>query len=588
MNGRRFGPELIPGGASFRLWAPAAKRVDLLLEKSHSLRRSDDGWFSAEVSSVAPGTRYKFRIDNEIDVPDPASAFQPDDVSGPSELIDHASYRWRAADWRGRPWHEAVAIETHVGTFTPEGSYRAMIGKLDHLATTGITALELMPLADFAGRRNWGYDGVLWYAPDSVYGRPDDLKMLIDEAHLRGLMVFLDVVYNHFGPEGNYLGRYAPAFFTDAQTPWGSAIDYRVREVRDFAIENALYWLREYRFDGLRLDAVHAIVEPGEVSMLYSLSKAAGDLAAETGRHIHLVLENDDNTTSLLDPSEAPPRGKYRAQWNDDYHHAWHVLLSGETHGYYRDYQRSPRRDIARALGSGFVYQGEASLHRGGRSRGEPSGALAPTAFVNFLQNHDQIGNRALGDRLESRADTGAIEAALAITLLAPMIPMLFMGEEWGSKVPFPFFCDFHGELAEAVRNGRRKEFAGAYAKYGDEVPDPLDPATVRSAVLDWASRDQAPGRQRLARVRELLSIRRREIIPRLAGAAFGDASATDDGLLTAHWRMGDGATLRLKANLSPNAMIHMPSDTPRIAIWGDETPAPMPPWSVIWHLEAR
>ncbi len=210
-------------------------------------------------------------------------------------------------------------------------------------------------------------------------------------------------------------------------------------------------------------------------------------LAAETGRHIHLVLENDDNTASLLDPCEAPPRGKYRAQWNDDYHHAWHVLLTGETHGYYRDYQRSPRRDIARALGSGFVYQGEASAHRGGRSRGEPSDALAPTAFVNFLQNHDQIGNRALGDRLESRADTGAIEAALAITLLAPMMPLLFMGEEWGSKVPFPFFCDFHGELAEAVRNGRRKEFADAYATYGDEIPDPLDPATARSAVLDWA-----------------------------------------------------------------------------------------------------
>ena len=265
MNGRRFGPRLTPGGASFRLWAPTARRVDVLLEKRHPLQRGDDGWFSADISGVAAGARYRFRIDDEIDVPDPASAFQPEDVSGPSELIDHADYRWRAAGWLGRPWHETVVIETHVGTFTPQGSYRAMIEKLDHLAATGITALELMPLADFAGRRNWGYDGVLWYAPDSVYGRPDDLKALIDEAHLRGLMVFLDVVYNHFGPEGNYLGHYAPAFFTDAQTPWGSAIDYRVQEVRDFAIENAVYWLDEYRFDGLRLDAVHAIAEPGEV-----------------------------------------------------------------------------------------------------------------------------------------------------------------------------------------------------------------------------------------------------------------------------------------------------------------------------------
>ncbi len=482
MNERKFGAWLTADGTLFRLWAPAAKRVDLLLEKPQPLRRGEDGWFCADLAGVKAGARYKFRIDDEIDVPDPASAFQPDDVSGPSEVIDHASYRWRATDWRGRPWQETVAIETHVGTFTPEGTYRAMIGKLDHLVATGITALELMPLADFAGQRNWGYDGVLWYAPDSVYGRPDDLKALIDEAHLRGLMVLLDVVYNHFGPEGNYLGRYAPGFFTEAQTPWGSAIDYRVPQVRAFAIENALYWLREYRFDGLRLDAVHAIPELGEISMLHDLSVAVGRLAAETRRHIHLVLENDDNSASALDAGQDPPRGKYRAQWNDDYHHAWHVWLTGETQGYYRDYTTSPMADVARALASGFVYQGEASAHRGGQLRGEPSGELHPTAFVNFLQNHDQIGNRALGDRLESNVSASAIEAALAITLLAPMVPMLFMGEEWGSKAPFPFFCDFKGDLAEAVRNGRRKEFAGAYAKYGDEIPDPLDPLTFQSA----------------------------------------------------------------------------------------------------------
>ena len=369
MNGQ-FGAKLTADGASFRLWAPAAKRVDLLLQEPRPLRRGEDGWFSADVAGVTAGARYKFRIDDEIDVPDPASAFQPDDVSGQSEVIDHAGYRWRASDWRGRPWHEAVVLETHVGTYTPEGTYRAIIGKLDHLVTTGITALELMPLADFAGSRNWGYDGVLWYAPDSVYGRPDDLKALIDEAHLRGLMVFLDVVYNHFGPEGNHLGRYAPGFFTDVETPWGRAIDYRVPQVRSFAIENALHWLGEYRFDGLRLDAVHAIPDLGEIPMLHDLSVAVGKLAAETGRHIHLVLENDDNTASALDAGQNPPRGKYRAQWNDDYHHAWHVLLTGESHGYYGDYQRSPLRDIARALGSGFVYQGEASAHRGGRLRG--------------------------------------------------------------------------------------------------------------------------------------------------------------------------------------------------------------------------
>jgi maltooligosyltrehalose trehalohydrolase len=585
MNGRTFGPRLTSEGASFRLWAPAAKRVDVLLEKPHPLRRDDAGWFSADVAGVKAGARYKFRIDGEIDVPDPASGFQPDDVAGRSEVIDHTAYAWRAADWRGRPWPEAVVIESHVGTFTPEGSYRAMIGKLDHLVTTGITALELLPLADFPGKRNWGYDGVLWYAPDSAYGRPEDLKALIDEAHLRGLMVFLDVVYNHFGPEGNYLGRYAPAFFTEAQTPWGSAIDYRVREVRDFAVENALYWLREYRFDGLRLDAVHAIPEQGEISMLSELSRAVGGLAAETGRHIHLMLENDDNAARLLDASEDPPRGKYRAQWNDDYHHAWHVLLAGETHGYYGDYRRSPLKDIARALGSGFVYQGEVSEHRDGRSRGEPSGTLAPTAFVNFLQNHDQIGNRALGDRLERNADPRAIEAALAITLLAPAIPMLFMGEEWGSKTPFPFFCDFQGDLAEAVRQGRRREFAGAYAKYGDEIPDPLDASTVRSAVLDWSSRDDAPGRHRLALVRELLSIRRSQIVPRLAGARFGEAGANENGLLTAGWSMGDGATLQLIANLSARDAIPVSREIKGTLIWGTELSQSIPPWSVFWRI---
>jgi malto-oligosyltrehalose trehalohydrolase len=584
MNERQFGPRLTSDGTRFRLWAPAAKRVDLLLEKPHALRRGDDGWYSVEISGAGAGTRYKFRIDDEIDVPDPASAFQPEDVSGPSEVVDPGAYRWQAADWRGRPWHEAVVLEAHVGTFTGEGSYRAMTGRLDHLVETGITALELMPLADFAGRRNWGYDGVLWYAPDSAYGHPDDLKALIDEAHLRGLMVLLDVVYNHFGPEGNYLGRYAPAFFTEAQTPWGSAIDYRVAQVRDFAIENALYWLEEFRFDGLRLDAVHAISEPGEISMLHSLSEAAGRLAAASGRHIHLVLENDDNAASLLDAPDQPPRGKYRAQWNDDYHHAWHVLLTGEAHAYYRDYRRAPLADIARALGTGFVYQGEASAHRGGRPRGEPSGGLSPLAFVNFLQNHDQIGNRALGDRLESNVNSGAIEAGLAITLLAPMVPMLFMGEEWGSKAPFPFFCDFHGDLADAVRNGRHREFEDAYASYGDGIPDPLEPSTAQSAVLDWNALDAGPARNRLALVRELLTIRRREIVPRLAGACFGDAQANDNGLLTAHWRLGDSQTLSLTANLSDRDIAD-PSPAKGTPIWGKALLPSMAAWSVRWHI---
>jgi maltooligosyltrehalose trehalohydrolase len=590
MNERQFGPRLTKDGTLFRLWAPAARRVDLLLDKPQAMTREDDGWFSAEISGIGAGTRYKFRIDDEIDVPDPASAFQPEDVFGPSEVVDHAGYPWRAKDWRGRPWQEAVVLETHVGTFTKQGTYRGMVERLDHLVETGITALELMPLADFAGSRNWGYDGVLWYAPDSAYGKPEDLQALIDEAHLRGLMVMLDVVYNHFGPEGNYLGRYAPNFFTDAHTPWGSAIDYRVPQVRDFAIGNALHWLRDYRFDGLRLDAVNTIVEAGKIPILNDISKAVGKLAAETGRHIHCVLENSDNRVTLLDADEDPPRGKYRGQWNDDYHHVWHVIMTGEAKGYYGDYQTSPRRELAKALASGFVYQGEVSEFWGGKRRGEPSGKLPPPTFINFLQNHDQIGNRPLADRLESIANPAAIEAALAITLIAPMTPMLFMGEEWGSKVPFPFFCDFKGGLADAVRKGRRSEYEWAYAKYGDEVPDPLDKSTFDSAVLDWDARNTEPGRARLGLVRDLLAVRRREIAPRLTNASFGESCATDDGFLTAYWHMGDGKTLRLLANLRERHLFPSPPDTKGTLIWGNELKEIVPPhvlrpWAVSWRI---
>jgi maltooligosyltrehalose trehalohydrolase len=356
--------------------------------------------------------------------------------------------------------------------------------------------------------------------------------------------------------------------------------------VRAFAIESALHWLRNYRFDGLRLDAVnHILSEGGEVSLLHELSTAAGELAEQSGRHIHLVLENGDNVASLLDAAEAPPRGKYRAQWNDDYHHVWHVLLTGETHGYYGDYQATPLNDMARALASGFVYQGEVSPFWGNKPRGEPSGQLAPTAFVNFLQNHDQIGNRPLGDRLESLAGANGIEAALAVTLLAPMPPMLFMGEEWGSKAPFPFFCDFHGELAQAVRQGRRREYAWAYARYGEEVPDPLDVTTFQSAVLDWQSRDTPAGQKRLSLVQRLLKVRHREIVPRLEGAAFGAAQAQDNGMLTAGWRMGDGTKLHLLANLSSAEIGHHTTASEGLPIWGGEAGDRLPPWSVFWRL---
>ncbi|WP_316198556.1 malto-oligosyltrehalose trehalohydrolase [Bradyrhizobium sp. SZCCHNS2002] len=586
MRPRQFGPHLTKDGVSFRLWAPGAKRVDLVLDTLRPMQRTEDGWYVLHVTGLGAGARYKFRIDDDLDVPDPGSDFQPEDVSGPSEVIDHASFPWRAKDWRGRPWQDAVFLESHVGAFTPDGTYRAMIDKLDHLVETSITALELMPLADFAGCRNWGYDGVLLYAPDSSYGRPDDLRTLIDEAHLRGLMVFVDVVYNHFGPEGNYLGRYAPTFFTDAHTPWGAAIDYGRPEVRAYAIENALHWLSDYRFDGLRFDAInHILTPPGEVPMLHELSAAVGEFAEQSGRHIHLVLENGDNRASMLDSNEEPPRGKFRAQWNDDYHHVWHVMLTGESAGYYGDYQDSPRDGLARALGSGFVYQGERAAFWGGEPRGEPSGHLAPGAFVNFLQNHDQIGNRVFGDRLEALAKPEGIAAALAVTLLAPTVPMLFMGEEWGSTRTFPFFCDFKGDLAHAVRKGRRTEYEWAYAKYGDEVPDPLDIETFKSAVIDWDACNASPGKERLALVRGLLTLRHKEIAPRLPGAHFGEAHVSDEGLLTAYWVMGDGTKLRLLANVSDKEIAGPSSPLPGTLIWGGPPADRLPPWSVYWSI---
>ena len=588
MTAASFGPRLDPqGGVTFRLWAPAAERVDLLLDDLRPMRAQSQGWFEAIVPDAGPGTRYRFRIDGDLIVPDPASRFQPEDVHGPSEVID-PHYAWRAAQWHGRPWPEAVMLELHVGTFTPSGTFREAIEKLDHVAETGFTAIELMPVADFAGRRNWGYDGVLPFAPDSAYGRPDDLRALVDAAHQLGLMVFLDVVYNHMGPEGNYLGRYAPAFFTDARgTPWGQAIDFNVPQVRHFTIENALAWVRDYRFDGLRLDAAHAIVRPGSPSIFGELSRAVGAFATETGRNIHLILENDDNRASLLDPLIDPPQGKFRAQWNDDYHHAWHVLLTDEHAGYYRDYQDAPGAHLARTLSSGFAYQGEASPHRNGARRGEPSASLPPGAFVSFLQNHDQIGNRPFGERLDVLAPGPAIDAALAITLLAPMPPLMFMVEEWGAVQPFPFFCDFGGELAGAVRRGRQAEFAAYYADLAEKaVPDPLAEETFRSAVLDWSVRSSSPHQRRLALVRRLLETRREHVTPRLANLVHNDAHAEwRGGLILAHWQLGDGSRLVLVANLG-NELRRCPSGAGQgRPIWGGVLPPELPPWSVFWSI---
>lgn len=587
MRTTRFGPRLESSGVTFRLWAPNAKRVALLTSESSEMNKGQGGWFELQIESARAGTHYQFRIDDELTVPDPASQFQPRDVQGPSEVIAH-DFTWRCEQWKGRPWSETVILEIHVGSFTSVGTFTGVIERLDDIAATGITAIELMPVADFSGRWNWGYDGVLLFAPDSSYGRPEDLKALIDAAHERGLMVFLDVVYNHFGPEGNYLPRLAPSFFTSHHhTPWGDAIDYRVEEVRVFAVENALHWLEHYRFDGLRLDAVHAITEPGEPSVLQEISRAAGALATATGRLIHIVLENDDNKASLLDPWSETPSARYRAQWNDDYHHAWHVLLSGETGGYYSDYANQPLRLIARSLCHGFIYQGEPSPHRRGEPRGEPSHHLPPLAFVNFLQNHDQIGNRAYGDRLSALASSESLEAALAVTLLAPAIPLLFMGDEWGSKQPFPFFCDFTGDLADAVRRGRRTEFEAQFANLSDadQPLDPLSEATFQSAVLDWSERNREPYASRLALVRKLFAARKRFIMPLLPHLAPGQAGPCEQGALHVFWPTGGDQALHLVTNLDAYEATIPKLPGPTQMIWGDALPDRLPAWSAFWFM---
>ncbi len=491
---RQHGAEYRPeGGVRFRLWAPAHDRISLSLEPEGRLlpmRGISGGWHELDVDEAAVGALYRFALPDGLKVPDPASRFQPRDVHGPSEVIDAASYRWTDQGWRGRAWHEAVIYELHIGAFTEEGTFRAAIERLDHLAHLGVTALEIMPVADFPGRWNWGYDGVLLYAPDASYGRPEDFKALIEAAHQRGLMVLLDVVYNHFGPDGNYLSSYAPRFFTRRhKTPWGDAINYdgkHSKPVREFIIENALYWIEEYHLDGLRLDAVDAIVDNSPKHVLDELAERVR--AATADRHVHLVLENFHNEARRLARGADGRPLHYTAQWNDDVHHVLHAAATSEDKGYYADYIGDTGK-LGRALTEGFVFQGETMAYRGS-PRGEPSADLPPTAFIAFIQNHDQVGNRAFGERIAAIASPASVRAIAAVYLLLPQVPMLFMGEEWAASQPFPFFCDFSGELANAVRKGRRKEFA-KFPEFKDEkarerIPDPQAETTFASAKLNW------------------------------------------------------------------------------------------------------
>lgn len=599
-----FGANLLDiGGVRFRLWAPGVMAVSLWLDEEQELPMvaTDSGWFELAVPTAHAGSRYRFRLPDGLLVPDPASRYNPEDIHGPSEVVDPAAFDWSDGDWRGRPWEEAVIYELHVGSFTPAGNFNGVIERLDYLAKLGITALEIMPVSDFPGRRNWGYDGVLPFAPDAAYGRPEDFKRLVDAAHKRGLMVLLDVVYNHFGPEGNYLHAYAPDFFNPHHaTPWGAAINFdgeNNRAVRDFFVHNVRYWLEEFHLDGLRLDAIHAICDDSSPDIIEELAEAFRVLR-ECGRHVHMVLENEHNQACYLGREDAGTLRHATAQWNDDIHHVFHVLATGENDGYYSDYAAEPTRLLGRCLTEGFAYQGEASAFARGKLRGEPSGHLPPTAFINFLQNHDQIGNRAFGERLSHLASPVVMEAVTAILLLAPQPPLLFMGEEFATTQPFLFFCDFGPELASAVTEGRRREFS-RFARFSNPaarecIPDPNAETTFCACVLDWSAIDQMPHRIVLELHRVLLSLRRQWIAPRLAGMGNGDPKMTllSARALNLRWRLGDDSLLTLVANFGEEAIDVAPAKDSLIFATTNLDDAMikagnMPPWSVTWRLQS-
>jgi maltooligosyltrehalose trehalohydrolase len=548
------------GSTRFSLWAPAAKSVEVVFGDGYTqpLNKEPDGWFRRELPCPL-GSAYAYRIDGGQQVPDPASRAQQNDVHGFSLLTSAASYTWQHPDWHGRPWHETVLYEVHVGLL---GGYAGVEARLADLRELGITAIELMPLNQFPGERNWGYDGVLPFAPQNTYGTPDQLRHLIDTAHGLGLMVFIDVVYNHFGPDGNYLGLYAKDFFRDdISTPWGPAIDFRRPQVRDFFIENALMWVLDYHVDGLRFDAVHAISEKDFLLEMAQRLRAAVPLE----RHLHLVLENEHNSAELL-------QAGFDAQWNDDGHNALHVLLTDEHEGYYQDYAQQPTEKLARCLQEGFVYQGQENRH--GHTRGEPSGHLPPTAFVLFLQNHDQVGNRAFGERLSCLCDPDALKAATVLLLLSPMIPLLFMGEEWGSRQAFLFFTDHNDELGVAVRDGRRNEFKDFAvfqdAAIRDSIPDPNKLGTFKSSLPDYAPDIDPTHQAWRIYYRKLLELRQQLIVPRLPGSHAGHVQVLGDKAVSANWTLADGSKLRIDINLSAEPITAPPLSSAARVVFGN------------------
>lgn len=586
---KTWGAELTDGGARFRLWAPAQQEMSLVAEGSGAafpMHQTGDGWFEVETDAVKVDEGYRFLLPGGMRVPDPAARAQISDVHGPSRLVDPKAYRWKTAGWKGRPWEETVFYELHTGAFTEAGTFDGVQSRLDRLLDLGITCIELMPVAQFAGNHGWGYDGVLPYAPHIAYGGPEGLKRLIDAAHERGLMMFLDVVYNHFGPDGNYLHLLAPDFFhPERKTPWGDAIAYEKPPVRRYFIDNVLYWLEEYHFDGLRFDAIDSIADMSEEPILEEMASEVRKRI--TDREVHLTSEDERNIVKLHErDGDGRPR-LFTGEWNDDFHHIVHVMLTGETESYYQDYPDEPAAKLARGLAEGFIYQGEPSKQHKGKKRGVPSGHLPPTAFVNFIQNHDQVGNRALGERLTEIAPAQAVETALALLLLSPQIPLLWMGEEQGEQGPFFFFTDFDAELGALVFKGRRTEFAQnpLFADEAFELPDPNLPDTFERSKLVEDSHPTGFGF-----VKSLLGLRRTKIVPLLKQAKghAGNAEAIGAAAARAEWQLGE-ARLSVMVNLGPEPTSI--KDAPSGALLfqypdGAGDGGELPPWSIVWRLD--
>jgi maltooligosyltrehalose trehalohydrolase len=496
--------------ARFRLWAPSAARaeVDLAGGRIEMARDGDRGWWTVDVPSAVSGTEYRFAVDGGDALPDPRSASQPKGIHGPSMVVDHAAFGWTDQQWRGVHLRSAVLYELHVGTFTPDGTFDGVIAKLDHLVDLGVTAIELLPVAEFSGDRGWGYDGVDLYAPHAAYGGPDGLKRLVDACHRRGIGVVIDVVYNHLGPAGNYLGVFGPYFTDRYLTPWGDAVNLDGAwsgGVRDFFVDNAVMWLRDYHCDGLRLDAVHALMDRSARHFLEELADRVASLGAEVGRPLFLIAESDLNDPRIVRP---PMAGGYGldASWSDEFHHALHAWLTGEVSGYYEDFGSVAH--VAKAMGSAYVYDGGWSVHRK-RAHGRPPDGLRGWSFVVFAQNHDQVGNRAVGERIAALTSVGRTKIAAALYLLSPYVPMLFMGEEWAASAPFQYFTAHDDEeLGRAVSEGRRREFA-YFGWDPTKVPDPQDPATFERSKLGWDETSAAPHDGMLRWYADLIGLRR-------------------------------------------------------------------------------